>query len=71
MTEFTHARALSRMFEITERIDPEWLTSDEILSIVAVLEPADQRVNAPAAPVLRLAPKQRRRRSTQTGTRSA
>jgi hypothetical protein len=46
MMDITHARAMARMLEITDRIDPEWPTPAEILAIVAVLESADQRLNA-------------------------
>ena len=38
-----------------DRILPTELTAAEVLAIVAVLEAADQRVNAPTAPVLHIA----------------
>jgi hypothetical protein len=48
--------AIYRVCELMERITPDDLTALEVLAIVAVLESADQRVNAPTAPVLQLIP---------------
>lgn len=48
--------AVHRMRELMERLPPTALSSLEVLAIVAVLEAADQRVNAPSAPVLHLVP---------------
>jgi hypothetical protein len=62
------AQATERLFELTNRIAVKDLTTLEVFAIVAVLEPADQRVNAPQARLLQLAPGARRRGSRRTGT---
>jgi hypothetical protein len=46
--------ALDRLYEIMNRLTPPNLTTLEILALLTVLEPADQRVNAQTAPVLKL-----------------
>jgi hypothetical protein len=47
---------VARVCELMERVPLRDLTTLEILALVVVLEAADQRVNAPAAPVLQLIP---------------
>jgi hypothetical protein len=49
-------QAINRVAELSERVHISDLTTLEILAMLAVLEPADERVNARPAPVLRLAP---------------
>ncbi len=63
--------AEERVVEITDRVGIEDLTDLEMLALIAVLEPAEQRVNGHTATVLRLAPKQSRRRPKRTGSRSS
>jgi hypothetical protein len=48
--------AFARLHELMERVPPVDMTTQEILALVAVLESADQRVNAPVAPVLEFVP---------------
>ena len=51
---FMRCPAMARLRELMEQVPPAELTTTEVLAIVAVLESADQRVNAPCAPVLQL-----------------
>ncbi|AYE95839.1 hypothetical protein C0J29_14520 [Mycobacterium paragordonae] len=51
-----HPSAIDRLSDLTERIFLSDLTTLEALGILAILEVTDQRVNAAAAPVLRLMP---------------
>jgi hypothetical protein len=53
---FVRGPATDRMHLLMNRLKPSALTAQEILALVAVFEAADQRANAPAAPVLRLLP---------------
>lgn len=46
--------AFARLHELMDRVPPGDMTTQEILALIAVLESADQRVNAPSAPVLQL-----------------
>jgi hypothetical protein len=48
--------AVERLLELMTRVKVADLTPQEVLALVAVLESADQRVNAPTAPVLQLMP---------------
>jgi hypothetical protein len=69
VTLWTDSWARARPGELASRVCIDDLTTLEALAVVAVMESADQSVNAPPAPALRLASK-RRRRSARTGTRS-
>ncbi|MDT5119294.1 MAG: hypothetical protein QOE30_5033 [Mycobacterium sp.] len=46
--------AYARLHELMDRVHVVDMTTQEILALVAVLESADQRVNAHTAPVLQL-----------------
>jgi hypothetical protein len=46
--------AVKRLRSLMDRVKPADLTTQEILALLAVLEPVDQRVNARIAPVLQL-----------------
>jgi hypothetical protein len=46
--------ACSRLHELMDRVPPAELTALEVLALVAILESADERVNAHPAPVLEL-----------------
>jgi hypothetical protein len=48
--------AQERLALLIDRVKSADLTTQEILALVAVFESADQRVNAPTAPVLQLIP---------------
>ena len=48
--------AFARLHELMDRVPPGDMSTSEILALIAVLESADQRVNAPSAPVLHLIP---------------
>jgi hypothetical protein len=48
--------ANDRLCSLMDRVKPADLTAQEILGLLAVLEPVDQRVNARIAPVLQLMP---------------
>jgi hypothetical protein len=48
--------AAARPRLLIDRVKPADLTPQEIAAVVAVFEAADQRVNAPIAPVLQLIP---------------
>jgi hypothetical protein len=54
--DFVRGPATDRMHLLMNRLKPAALTTQEILALVAVFESADQRVNAPTAPVLQLIP---------------
>jgi hypothetical protein len=55
VTLWTDSWARARLGELASRVCIDDLTTLEALAVVAVMESADQRVNAPPAPVLRLA----------------
>jgi hypothetical protein len=44
----------ARLHELMDRVPPDDMTTLEVLALVVVLEAADQRVNAPTAPVFQL-----------------
>ncbi len=48
--------ATDRLTLLMDRVKPADLTPQEILALLAVFESADQRLNAPTAPVLQLIP---------------
>jgi hypothetical protein len=48
--------AAARQRLLMDRVKPADLTPQEIVALLAVLESADQRVNAPIAPVLQVIP---------------
>jgi hypothetical protein len=52
--------------DLTNRIALSDLTDLELLALIALLEPADERVNRQTAPVLKLAPKLSRRRAANS-----
>jgi hypothetical protein len=54
--DFVRWPAMERLRLLMERVKMVDLTSQEVLALVAVLESADQRVNAATAPVLQLMP---------------
>jgi hypothetical protein len=45
---------IARVRELMTRVAPDDLTTIEVLTLVAVLEAADTRVNTPDAPVIKL-----------------
>jgi hypothetical protein len=53
---FVCGPAVDRLLLLMGRVKITQLSMAEILRLVAVFESADQRVNAPAAPVLHLMP---------------
>lgn len=55
MLDIVRRPAMTRLHDLMQRLKLNTLTPLEVLAILAVLESADQRVNAPTAPVLRLA----------------
>lgn len=54
--------AMHRVRELAGRVNPSDLTDLELLAMIALLEPADERVNGQPALVLQLAAKQSRPR---------
>jgi hypothetical protein len=56
MLSLVRQPALVRLNELMDRVRAVDLTTPEILAMVAVLESADERVNAHPAPVLELVP---------------
>jgi hypothetical protein len=56
LLDMVHLPAVARMRDLTKRVKAVDMTPLEVLAIVAVLESADQRLNAPTAPVLQLLP---------------
>jgi hypothetical protein len=48
--------AMARLDELMGRVHVRDMTTQEVLAMVALLESADQRVNARVAPVLQLVP---------------
>jgi hypothetical protein len=48
--------AFARLRELMDRVHAVDMTTQELLALITVLEAADQRVNAPTAPVLQLIP---------------
>jgi hypothetical protein len=52
-----HRPAIDRALAIMNRIKLADLTTPEVLALVAIFEAADQRVNAPTAPVFHLMPR--------------
>jgi hypothetical protein len=52
---YARQQAIARLRELMVRSSPDELTTLEVLAMLAVMESADQRVNAPTAPVLQLA----------------
>jgi hypothetical protein len=53
---FVRWSTANRVRLLMDRVKLVDLTTQEILALVAVFESADQRVNAPTAPVLQLMP---------------
>ena len=52
-----HWPATERLMELMDRVKIADLSVPEILSLVAIFEAADQRLNTRTAPVLRLTPR--------------
>ena len=56
LLDMVHLPAVFRMRDLMQRVKAVDMTPLEVLAIVAVFESADQRLNAPTAPVLQLLP---------------
>ena len=52
-----HWPAIERLMELMKRVKIADLSVPEVLSLVAIFEAADKRVNTGTAPVLRLTPR--------------
>lgn len=49
-------QVIKRVSDITSRVGLDDLTDVELVGVLALLEPVDERINARRAPVLHLAP---------------
>jgi hypothetical protein len=54
---FARLRAVDELLSLMRRVNVAQLTTPEVVALVAVFSAADQRVNARAAPVLALIPR--------------
>jgi|HubBroStandDraft_3_1064219.scaffolds.fasta_scaffold64851_2 hypothetical protein len=54
--DFVRGPATNRLCLLMERVKRADLTRQEVLALISVFESADQRVNAPTAPMLQLIP---------------